>query len=73
MRNSRRYTCIIRHGGGFGGGYGGTYEREHSYYSTNRADSKANEEDAMVTWHRRHGCTGWCEVVPGTARIDEEG
>lgn len=51
MRNSRRYTCIIRHGGGFGGGYGGTYEREHSYYSTHRAGSKANEEDATTTWH----------------------
>lgn len=73
MRNSRRYTCIMRYGGSFGGGYGGTYEREHSYYSNHRAGSKANEEDAMATWHRRHGHAGWCEVVPGTARIDEEG
>lgn len=73
MRNSRRYTCIIRYSGGFDGGCGGIYKREHSYYSTHRAGSKANEEDAIATWHRRNGCTGWCEVVPGTARINEEG
>lgn len=66
MRNSRRYTCTIRYSGGI-------YEREHSYYSTHRAGSKANEEDAITAWRRRNGCTGWCEVVPGTARINEEG
>ena len=68
----RNYTCIILHGGGFGGGYGGTYEREHSYQSTHRADSKANEEDARTTWHRLHGNAGWCEVVPGSVRLESE-
>ncbi len=68
----RNYTCIIRHGGGFGGGYGGTYEREHSYQSTHRAGSKTNEEDARTTWHRLHGNTGWCEVVPGSVRLESE-
>ena len=73
MRNSRRYTCTIRYSGGFDEGCGGIYERERSYYSTHRAGSKANEEDAITAWRRRNGCTGWCEVVPGTARINEEG
>lgn len=73
MRNSRRYTCTIRYSGGFDGGCGGIYERERSYYSTHRAGSKANEKDAITAWRRRNGCTGWCEVVPGTARINEEG
>lgn len=68
----RNYTCIIRHGGGFGGGYGGTYEREHSYQSTHRAGSKANEEDARTTWRRLRGNAGWCEVVPGSVRLGSE-
>lgn len=68
----RNYTCIIRHGGGFGGGYGGIYERGHSYQSTHRAGSKTNEEDARTTWHRLHGNAGLCEVVPGSVRLESE-
>ncbi|WP_419040123.1 hypothetical protein [Enorma massiliensis] len=68
----RNYTCIMRHGDGFGGGYGGTYEREHSYQSTHRAGSKANEEGARTTWRRLHGNAGWCEVVPGSVRLESE-
>lgn len=52
----RNYTCTIRHGGGFGGGYGGTYDSEHSYESGRRS----------------HGRAGWCEVVPGSVRLDRD-
>ena len=73
MRNSRRYTCTIRCSGGFDVGRGGISARANSYSSPHRAGSRANEEDAIAAWHRRNGRTGWCEVVPGTARTNEEG
>ena len=68
----RNYTCTIRHSGGFGGGYGGTYDSEHSYESGRRAGSKANEADALSAWRRSHGRAGWCEVVPGSVRLDRD-
>lgn len=58
-----RYIGEFRHGGGFGGGYGGTYTEEMPYESRHRRGSKANEADAVAAWKRRHGRTGWVELV----------
>lgn len=65
----RYYTCTIEHGGGFGGGYGGTYAEQFVYESSHRADSRANEEEALAAWRRSHGRAGWAEVVPGSIRL----
>lgn len=53
-------------------GLADAYGWEHSYQSTHRAGSKANEEDARTTWRRLHGNAGWCEVVPGSVRLESE-
>lgn len=60
---TRRYSCVIVRGG-----FGGRYSEEFEFESVNRAGSKANAEDALGQWRRKHGKSGWAEVVRGTAR-----
>lgn len=51
----REYIGTIYSTGGLSGGYGGPQYTEFTYYSSHRANSKANTEDAITQYRRIYG------------------
>lgn len=49
----------------------GNRPQMHTYKSTHRAGSKANEKDAISQWKAKRDGYGWADVVYGSVyRID---
>lgn len=65
MAKEHSYSCMIV------SNENGNRPQMHTYKSTHRAGSRANEQDAISQWKAKRNGYGWAEVVYGSVyRID---